>query len=125
MRYICGMGRVPRPMSWRRQRARLNWSVWLGRLGSRIKLQAGMGGRNFIQFQPNGNVEVHRIKCSEETREKLSRRLMFFYIGQERPAASILTEQGRNMADKEKFRKVQEMVELAEALRASLEKDSL
>ncbi|HEY6128958.1 MAG TPA: hypothetical protein VIW23_12320 [Candidatus Acidoferrum sp.] len=94
-------------------------------IGKQDQFAAAYGGLNFIQFQPNGNVEVHRIKCSEETREKLSRRLMFFYIGQERPAASILTEQGRNMADKEKFRKVQEMVELAEALRASLEKDSL
>jgi len=50
---------------------------------------------------------------------------MLFYIGQERPAASILTEQARNMADKEKFRSVGQMVELAEGLRMALEKDNL
>jgi D-glycero-alpha-D-manno-heptose-7-phosphate kinase len=43
----------------------------------------------------------------------------------ERPAASILSEQGRNMADLDKFRCVQQMVELAIELRKSLEKDNL
>jgi D-glycero-alpha-D-manno-heptose-7-phosphate kinase len=57
--------------------------------------------------------------------QELSGRLMFFNIGQERPAASILTEQARNMADKDKFRDVQQMVELANELRAALEKDNL
>src|SRR5207245_2134846 len=50
---------------------------------------------------------------------------MLFYSGQERPAASILTEQARNMADEEKFRRVGQMVELAEGLRTALEKDNL
>jgi len=43
----------------------------------------------------------------------------------ERPAASILSEQGRNMADKDKFRSVEQMVELAAELRNALEKDNL
>ena len=50
---------------------------------------------------------------------------MLFYIGQERPAASILSEQGRNMADKDKFRSVEQMVELATELRNALESDNL
>jgi D-glycero-alpha-D-manno-heptose-7-phosphate kinase len=94
-------------------------------IGKQDQFAAAYGGLNFIQFHSDGNVEVHPVKCSEKTRADLSSRLMLFYIGQERPAASILTEQARNMADKEKFRSVQQMVELASALRAALEKDNL
>jgi D-glycero-alpha-D-manno-heptose-7-phosphate kinase len=50
---------------------------------------------------------------------------MLFYIGLERQAASILSEQGRNMADKDKFRRVQQMVDLAAELKCALEKDNL
>jgi D-glycero-alpha-D-manno-heptose-7-phosphate kinase len=94
-------------------------------IGKQDQFAAAYGGLNFIRFQPDGSVEVHAVKCSEKTREELSGRLMLFYIGQERPAASILTEQARNMADKEKFRQVGQMVELAEELRTALEKDNL
>jgi len=94
-------------------------------IGKQDQFAAAYGGLNFIQFHSDGNVEVHPVKCSEKTRADLSSRLMLFYIGQDRPAASILTEQARNMADKEKFRSVQQMVELASALRAALEKDNL
>jgi D-glycero-alpha-D-manno-heptose-7-phosphate kinase len=94
-------------------------------IGKQDQFAAAYGGLNFIQFHSDGNVEVHPVKCSEKTRADLSSRLMLFYIGQDRPAASILTEQARNMANKEKFRSVQQMVELASALRAALEKDNL
>jgi len=94
-------------------------------IGKQDQFAAAYGGLNFIQFHSDGSVEVHPVRCSAETRADLSSRLMLFYIGQERPAASILTEQARNMADKEKFRRVQEMVELASALRAALEKNNL
>jgi D-glycero-alpha-D-manno-heptose-7-phosphate kinase len=94
-------------------------------IGKQDQYAAAYGGLNFIQFHADGSVEVDAVKCSEKTREELSARLMLFYIGQERPAASILQEQSRNMADREKFRRVEEMVELAKELRAALEKDNL
>jgi D-glycero-alpha-D-manno-heptose-7-phosphate kinase len=82
-------------------------------IGKQDQYAAAYGGLNFIRFNTDETVEVHPVKCSVKTWEELSRRLMLFYIGLERPAASILSEQGRNMADKEKFRSVQQMVELA------------
>jgi len=94
-------------------------------IGKQDQFAAAYGGLNFIQFHADGKVDVHPVRCSVKTREELSGRLMFFYIGQERPAASILTEQARNMGDKVKFGRVQEMVELANELRAALEKDNL
>jgi D-glycero-alpha-D-manno-heptose-7-phosphate kinase len=94
-------------------------------IGKQDQFAAAYGGLNFIQFKSDGSVEVHPVKCSAKTREALSRRLMLFYIGLERPAASILSEQGRNMANKDKFRRVQQMVELAKELRGTLEKNDL
>ena len=94
-------------------------------IGKQDQYAAAFGGLNFIRFHQNGSVEVEPVRCAAETREALSRRLMLFYIGQEREASSILTEQSRNMADKEKFHRVEEMVELASELRVALEKDNL
>ena len=94
-------------------------------IGKQDQYAAAFGGLNFIQFHANGEVNVHPVECSAETRAELSRRLMLFYIGQERPAAAILAEQARNMADQGKFRSVQQMVELANELRAALERDNL
>jgi len=94
-------------------------------IGKQDQFAAAYGGLNFIQFKPDESVAVHPVKCAVKTREELSRRLLLFYIGLERPAASILSEQGRNMADKDKFRSVEQMVELAAELRNALEKDNL
>lgn len=94
-------------------------------IGKQDQYAAAFGGLNFVQFRENGSVEVQPLKCKVETRDALSQRLMLFYIGQEREASSILTEQSRNMADKEKFHRVEEMVELAVELRAALEKGNL
>jgi D-glycero-alpha-D-manno-heptose-7-phosphate kinase len=94
-------------------------------IGKQDQYAAAFGGLNFIRFHQNGSVDVEPVRCAAETREALSRRLMLFYIGQEREASSILTEQSRNMADKEKFHRVEEMVELASELRVALEKNDL
>jgi D-glycero-alpha-D-manno-heptose-7-phosphate kinase len=94
-------------------------------IGKQDQFATAYGGLNFIQFHGDGKVDVHPVKCSDRTMHELSERLMFFYIGQERPATSILMEQARNMSDKDKFRNVQQMVELANELRAALQKDNL
>ncbi len=94
-------------------------------IGKQDQYAAAFGGLNLIRFHGDGSVEVQPLNCTVETRETISSRLMLFYIGQEREASSILTEQSRNMADKEKFRRVEEMVELAVELRAVLEEGNL
>jgi len=94
-------------------------------IGKQDQYAAAFGGLNLIRFHQDGSVDVEPVRCSAETREALSRRLMLFYIGQEREASSILSEQSRNMADKEKFRLVEEMVELAVELRVAMEKNNL
>lgn len=94
-------------------------------IGKQDQYAAAFGGLNFIRFLENGQVEVEPVKCPPATREALSKRLMLFYIGQEREASTILAEQSRNMADKEKFHRVEQLVELAFELRSALEKNDL
>ena len=94
-------------------------------IGKQDQYAAAFGGLNFIRFNEDESVEVQPLECRAETRDALSRRLMLFYIGQEREASSILAEQSRNMADKEKFHRVEQLVELAVELRTSLERNDL
>jgi D-glycero-alpha-D-manno-heptose-7-phosphate kinase len=94
-------------------------------IGKQDQYAAAFGGLNFIRFNENGSVDVEPVRCGPETHAGLSRRLMLFYIGQEREASSILAEQSRNMADKEKFHRVEQLVDLAVELRGALERNDL
>jgi len=94
-------------------------------IGKQDQYASAYGGLNLIRFHPEETVEVRPLACSPSTREELGSRLMLFYVGQERTASSILSEQSRNMADAEKFGLVARMAELAEELASELEKNRL
>lgn len=94
-------------------------------IGKQDQYATAYGGLNYIRFLPDERVEIVPIACSSTTRETLNARLMLFYVGQERPANTILAEQARNMADSEKFKRVSRMAELAEELRRALEKNDV
>ncbi len=94
-------------------------------IGKQDQYAVACGGINRIRFHTDGSVDVHRIECSAAAREALEKRLMLFYIGQERAASVILWEQARNMADTEKFNRVARMVALAEQLSAALDRNDL
>jgi len=93
--------------------------------GKQDQYAAAFGGLNFMRFNEDGGVEVEPVRCENATLDALSRRLMLFYVGQERQAAPILAEQSRNMSDRKMFQRVEEMVELATTLREQLEKGVL
>ncbi|MCI0353642.1 MAG: GHMP kinase [Acidobacteria bacterium] len=94
-------------------------------IGKQDQYAAAYGGLNYMRFHANESVEVEPIVCTPETRAELERHLMLFYAGQERPARSILEEQGRNMEADDKFRRVAQMAELAGELRRGLEQGRL
>lgn len=94
-------------------------------IGKQDQYAAAYGGLNSIRFHPDETVEVRPLACAPSTREELGRRLMLFYVGQERAASSILAEQSRNMADTQKFGLVAQMTELAEKLTSELERNRL
>ena len=91
-------------------------------IGKQDQYASAFGGLNRIRFRPDETVEVHRIACSRQTLAELSRRLMLFYVGQERAANTILSEQSRNMSDSQKFENVARMAALAEELCTALER---
>jgi D-glycero-alpha-D-manno-heptose-7-phosphate kinase len=92
------------------------------RIGKQDQYAAAYGGLNHIRFGEDGSVTVEPVACSERARAEFERCLMLFYIGRERPASSILSEQSRNMNDSVKFQSVVRMVELAGEFRRSLER---
>jgi len=90
-------------------------------IGKQDQYASAFGGLNLIRFHPDESVEVRPIACSEAARVALGKRLILFYVGQERAASTILAEQSRNMSDADKFARVTKMAELAEELRRGLE----
>jgi D-glycero-alpha-D-manno-heptose-7-phosphate kinase len=94
-------------------------------IGKQDQYATAYGGLNYIRFLPDERVELSPIQCSSTTRETLNSRLLLFYVGQERPATTILAEQARNMGDSEKFQRVSRMAELADELRQALEKNAV
>jgi D-glycero-alpha-D-manno-heptose-7-phosphate kinase len=94
-------------------------------IGKQDQFATAFGGLNRIRFQKDGTVDVEPMACAPAAIRQLEERLMLFYIGQERPAKTILAEQSRNMSDPDKFRQVVRMTELAEELSLALEKGEL
>jgi len=94
-------------------------------IGKQDQYAASFGGLNRIRFHSDGGVDIEPVMCSSETLCRLEHNLMLFYIGQERPAKTILAEQSRNMSDPKKFQQVVRMTELAEELCRALERNDL
>src|SRR5437588_10272772 len=66
-------------------------------IGKQDQYACAYGGMNYIRFNRDESVEVSPIHCKAATKSELDRHLMLFYVGQERPARAILTEQSQNM----------------------------
>lgn len=94
-------------------------------IGKQDQYATAFGGLNCIRFHPDERVDVTPIACRPETGKELQQRLMLFYTGGERMASSILQEQGRTMAQPDKFAAVVEMTRLAEELCVALERNQV
>jgi D-glycero-alpha-D-manno-heptose-7-phosphate kinase len=94
-------------------------------IGKQDQYAAAFGGLNFVQFREDESVEVRPVAIPPSAKEELSKRRMLFYIGQERQASSILSEQSRNMRSEDKFSRVQRMVRNAEELCSALERGEI
>ncbi|MBI4054521.1 MAG: GHMP kinase [Elusimicrobia bacterium] len=105
--------------------ARQACEVEIEKLGEPIGKQdqyiAAYGGLEFIQFNPDGSVFVSPIICSPATKEALQMRLLLFYTGKKRSAASILTQQKEDTGKKKEILK--KILQLAQDLRCELQKD--
>jgi D-glycero-alpha-D-manno-heptose-7-phosphate kinase len=103
--------------------------VEIDRLGEPIGKQdqyaSAFGGLNYISFNRDDSVEVQSLVVMPDTLREFERRLMMFYLGQERSSGVILSEQSANMNDPAIAARVARMVELAGKFREALESGRL
>ncbi len=83
------------------QLAREACEIEIDVLGKPIGIQdqyiAAYGGFRFIEFKPDGRVEVQRLKLDQTLLRKLNESLMLFFTGVTRKSSSILSEQKTNI----------------------------
>jgi D-glycero-alpha-D-manno-heptose-7-phosphate kinase len=98
--------------------------IEIGKLGEPIGKQdqyaAAYGGLNVIEFHKDGRVSVLPIHLSKDTSHQLESDLLMFYVGNQRKASDILSEQKKNTKQADKVKTLQEMVSLVYELRNSL-----
>lgn len=94
-------------------------------IGKQDQYAAAFGGLNVIEFHKNGGVSVLPVYLSKELNQQLQDNLCLYYIGNQRSASSILSEQKKNTSSEDKFRTLQEMVKLVYELRDTLMKGQL
>jgi len=89
-------------------------------IGKQDQYAAAFGGLNILHFHPNGDVRVEPMYVKNEIYRKLQENLLMFYVGNQRKASDILTEQKRNASHDEKFGVLKSMVLLVSDLRNCL-----
>jgi D-glycero-alpha-D-manno-heptose-7-phosphate kinase len=94
-------------------------------IGKQDQYAAAYGGMNIIRFEKNGNTIVDPVKISPNLLEELEDNLLMFYLGSQRKASDILTEQKKNTSTADKTQSLIKMVNLVDDLKNSLEAGSL
>jgi D-glycero-alpha-D-manno-heptose-7-phosphate kinase len=89
-------------------------------IGKQDQYAAAFGGLNIIHFESDGNVQVEPLYIKNEIYQRLQQNLVMFYIGNQRRASDILTEQKKNSSKEEKFNILKSMVQLVPDLRSCL-----
>jgi D-glycero-alpha-D-manno-heptose-7-phosphate kinase len=94
-------------------------------IGKQDQYAAAFGGLNIIHFHPNGDVRVEPLYVKNDTYSELRDNLLMFYVGNQRKASDILSEQKKNASHEEKFNILRSMVMLVSDLRNCLYKGQL
>lgn len=94
-------------------------------IGKQDQYAAACGGLNFISFHPDDTVSVEPIIMHPETLKALQENLVIYYTGLTHDANQILSEQKKNISQKEKTNNLIRMCELAREMKQALEKDEL
>ena len=89
-------------------------------IGKQDQYAAAYGGLNVIYFNPNGSVEVHPLYIKSGIYYQLQKNLILFYIGHQRKTSDILSEQKKNIEQKDKFEMLKKMTLLVEDLKDAL-----
>ena len=94
-------------------------------IGKQDQYAAAYGGLNVIEFNPDGTVTVSPVNISDAIRDQLDQNLKLYYLGNQRSASAILSEQKKNTSAQDKFKALEHMVSIVYKLRDSLEAGKL
>ena len=94
-------------------------------IGKQDQYAVSYGGLNHIRFNGDETVSVEPIICKPGIKKKLERNLLMFYVGGERKASQILTEQQKNMNKQDYFDRMKAIVQLTESFKDSLMKGEM
>lgn len=89
-------------------------------IGKQDQYAAAYGGLNFIVFNSDETVKVEKVLMNPIVKAQLERNLILIYVGGKHDASAILKTQAEEVGKEEKFRKQQQMVDLAYGLRDAL-----
>lgn len=94
-------------------------------IGKQDQYAAAIGGFNIFRFKKEGEVVIEKLDLSSELLTQLESNLCMFYLGNQRRASDILSEQKKNTAQLDKTKALLEMVSLVDELKSSLIKGDL
>jgi D-glycero-alpha-D-manno-heptose-7-phosphate kinase len=94
-------------------------------IGKQDQYAAAFGGLNIIYFNTDGSVQVEPLHIKSEVYQALEDNLIMFYVGNQRKASDILSEQKKNAEQDDKFDILKHMVALVFELRHALYKERL
>jgi D-glycero-alpha-D-manno-heptose-7-phosphate kinase len=87
-------------------------------IGKQDQYAAAYGGMNLIEFEPQGGVTVQPLLLAAATLSELEGNLMLFFTGSQRDARALLSHQVAAIeSDDAVVRRMQQMVDLAYAMR--------
>jgi D-glycero-alpha-D-manno-heptose-7-phosphate kinase len=89
-------------------------------IGKQDQYAAAFGGLNIIYFNQDGSVRVEPLYIKSSVYHALEENLLMFYIGNQRKASDILSEQKKNASQDDKFNTLRHMVGLVHDLRDAL-----
>ncbi len=94
-------------------------------IGKQDQYAAAFGGLNIIRFNKDGSVRVEPLYIKADVYQQLQDNLIMFFVGNQRKASDILTEQKQNSSSEDKFLILKEMVSLVDEMRDCLYREDL
>ncbi len=94
-------------------------------IGKQDQYAAAFGGLNIIYFNQDGSVKVEPLHIKKSVYDSLEENLIMFFVGNQRKASDILSEQKKNASQEDKFLILKQMVNLVFDLRDVLYTENL
>jgi len=94
-------------------------------IGKQDQYAASYGGLNIIYFNLDGTVKVEPLYIKNNVYHALEENLIMFYLGNQRRASDILSEQKKNASSEDKFNILKQMVGLVYDMRHCLYSENL